>query len=188
MKSVLFVDGENLTLRYQQMKKDGHRPLASVIHRNDIFLWVHAITGRIEPGLYRANYYTSVVGDEPSIESVKKEIASTTISVRHTNYHEGSEFQLNPCVYKKDSRSQKTRLVDINIVIDVMRYCYTDAVDRIYLFSGDGDYLDLIRDIMKTGKQVCLGALSSGLSPPLKYSVDKFIDLDRCFFETRDAS
>lgn len=48
-------------------------------------------------------------------------------------------------------------------------------------FSADGDYLPLIQEIMRQGKQVNLGAFSSGLNPQLPVAVDNFYDLDEIF-------
>ena len=72
--------------------------------------------------------------------------------------------------------------MDIQIVIDVMRFAFTDEVERVYLASGDGDYLPLISEVMRRGKQVELLAFSSGLSGALPYSVDSFYSLDNLFF------
>jgi uncharacterized LabA/DUF88 family protein len=72
--------------------------------------------------------------------------------------------------------------VDISIALDALRHSYHRDVEAIWLFSGDGDYLPLIKDIMRNGTQVWLGAFSSGLNPALPPSVDRFVDLDQWFF------
>jgi hypothetical protein len=43
-------------------------------------------------------------------------------------------------------------------------------------------YLPLIEELKRTGTQVWLGALSSGLNVTLRRSVDRFIDLDKWLF------
>ena len=50
--------------------------------------------------------------------------------------------------------------------------------------TGDGDYIPLIQEIMRQGKQVIVGALSNGLNPKLRVVADNFIDLD-CWLLTR---
>jgi uncharacterized protein (TIGR00288 family) len=90
-------------------------------------------------------------------------------------------------VFKKLRSSQKTRNVDINLTIDVMRFAYSDAVDTIHLVSGDGDYLPLIQDVMRRGKEVVVSALSSGLNPKLVDTPDLFISLDSYFFINQPA-
>ncbi len=90
---------------------------------------------------------------------------------------------LNPHIFKKENRSQKTKSVDINITIDALRHTYNNSVDGIYLFSGDGDYLPLIKEIMRQGKQVTIGVFSKGFNSVLQYECDDFINLDQIFFE-----
>jgi uncharacterized LabA/DUF88 family protein len=55
----------------------------------------------------------------------------------------------------------------------------------VYLASGDGDYLPLLQEVMRRGKQVEVLAFSSGLNEQLTYSVDRFLSLDEVFFDSR---
>jgi uncharacterized LabA/DUF88 family protein len=52
----------------------------------------------------------------------------------------------------------------------------------VYLVTGAGDYIPLIEEVMRNGKQVYLAALSEGLNKALPNSVDKFYNLDDAFF------
>ncbi len=70
----------------------------------------------------------------------------------------------------------------MDITIDVMRAALTMPIDGIFLLSGDGDYLQLVREVARSSKQIYVGAFSSGLSEPLKTSVESFVDLDPMFF------
>jgi uncharacterized LabA/DUF88 family protein len=183
VKSIVFIDGENLTIRYQGMVGEGRVPHASVVHRADVFVWnTQFALGEGIPGIdtdiLRVNYYTSAAGDEQTIADVRDEIAS------HRYGHYGDCYgwcQLYPRVYKKENRSRKSRLVDINVTIDVMRSAYTNAVDVVYLFSGDGDFIELAAEVARSGKKICLAAFSSGLNPKLKAVADRFILLDNLF-------
>jgi uncharacterized LabA/DUF88 family protein len=130
--------------------------------------------------ILRVNYYTSMVGADEKLAGVRDEISRLIFSLGAGHLY--GYCQLYPRVYKKLRASQKSRLVDINIVIDMMRHCYTDAVDVVYLLSGDGDFVHLVEEIARSGKQVCLGAFSSGLEPRLRSSVDQFYSLDDVFF------
>ena len=78
--------------------------------------------------------------------------------------------------------TKKTKLVDITLAIDALRHTHSNHVDRIVLYSGDGDYVPLVKEIMRAGKQVVVGALSSGLNPEMRLVADQFIDLDEWFF------
>jgi uncharacterized LabA/DUF88 family protein len=56
-------------------------------------------------------------------------------------------------------------------------------MDILFLLAGDGDYIPLIEEVMRQGKQVHLGAFSDGLSPRLPHIADEFVDLDKYFFD-----
>jgi uncharacterized LabA/DUF88 family protein len=148
-----------------------------VKHIPGVFVWHPNLTAYAHVAeIMRVAFYTSVVGDEDRINAVKEEIASTIYVPRSHG------LKVCPYVFKKPSKSQKSKNVDIAITIDALRHSYLNHIDDLYLFSGDGDYLPLIREVMRSGKRVFVGAFSSGLNPELKWSVDSFMDLDKEFF------
>jgi uncharacterized LabA/DUF88 family protein len=183
VKSVIFVDGENLTMRYQALAGAGRKPKSDVVHIPDVFVWHPGINMNravIDTDIIRINYYTSKIGDDAAITATRECIA------RQRYYGRGDLYgpcQLHPRVYKKPLKSTKSRLVDINITIDMMRHAYTDAVDVVYLFSGDGDFVELVEDIGRSGKRVCVAAFSSGLDPRLPVVADRFFLLDDLYFD-----
>ena len=183
-RSILFVDGENLTFRFQEMVKAGHVPRSDTVHSVDTFVWNSNVTRSRYDALdnvIRVHYYTSATGDHDKITTLQEELSRQTfVSPTPSGYHHG---QVVPLVFKKLAQSKKTRNVDIQIVIDIMRYAFTDAIDRIYLASGDGDYIPLITEVMRRGKQVELLAFSSGLNPALLPLVDRVHKLDDKFFK-----
>ena len=89
---------------------------------------------------------------------------------------------LLPHVFKKPSKSQKTASVDINITIDVLRHCYHKDVEAVCILTGDGDYIPLIEEAMRTGTGLFVGAFSKGLNERLRVVPDEFFDLDQMFF------
>ena len=160
----------------------GRTPKDRVAHLQDVFVWhPEFIRWHELRKVIRVCFYTSVVGDEVQVTHVRRTIAQTTY---YSAADDGAMHgQLVPIVFKKLARSAKTRNVDIQVVIDVMRYAFTDEIDRVYLASGDGDYLPLLTEVMRRGKQVEVLAFSSGLNDQLQYSVDRFLSLDEVFFE-----
>jgi len=58
-----------------------------------------------------------------------------------------------------------------------------ENVDALYLLSGDGDFVPLIREVMRRGKQVYVMALSDGLNPELQVTADGFELLDSKIFQ-----
>jgi len=172
-------------MRYQAMQANGHTPRSGVVHQPDTYVWHPRITGTEWFRLCkvaRVCYYTSVVGDEPQVVQTKQQLSQLEYDSRGDDGAFGG--RVVPIVFKKPARSQKTRNVDIQVVIDVMRFAFTDEIDRVYLASGDGDYLPLIHEVMRRGKQVELLAFSSGLSEALRYTADNFYSLDHVFFES----
>jgi uncharacterized LabA/DUF88 family protein len=116
---------------------------------------------------------------------VREQIAGTEYS--HDSDFSGHEKmfgsgQIVPFVRKKNSRSRKESICDIAIAVDVMRACYRDHAEIIWMVSGDGDFMSLVEETVHSGKRVYMGALSSGLNEDLKYAVDEFFDLDNVFF------
>lgn len=179
-----FIDGENLTARYQQMVKEGYQPLIEdgLVHEPDSFVWVPALTRWTEMDLIRVTYYTSVVGDDDKVARIRRLIGQTRFSC-YASGHLGTA-QLIPRVHKKPAKSNKTKVVDVDITIDVMRAAASTDIDGIFLVSGDGDYAQLVREVTRTAKQIYVGALSSGLSDSLRLGVENFVELDGMFFRS----
>lgn len=177
------IDGENLVLRYQDMLEDGRKPTSGVRYEKDSFIWHPRITQLNTHDIIRISYYTTFIGDDLVIKELAKKISLINYSFAGGQGSTRGSGTLNPNIFKKESRSQKTKSVDINITIDALRHTYNNSIDGIYLFSGDGDYLPLIKEIMRQGKQVTIGAFSKGFNSVLQYECDDFINLDQIFFE-----
>jgi len=189
VKSIIFVDGENLAMRFQSTRDAGRKPQESVVHLPDVFVWntsfgVHGIPG-VDTDVLRVNYYTSIVGDDDKVADTSNQIAAAQygVSARMRDYY--GDCQLTPRIVKKGARSTKSRLVDISIAIDVMRHACGRAIDVAYVFSGDGDFVELVREASRQGVKVCVGAFASGLEPRLRTAVDLFISLDDLFFDSK---
>ncbi len=182
VRSVMLADGENLVLRYQELLKT-REPKADVTHIPDKLVWSKAINNLWNTDFYRVSYYTSCVGDEKMLKELCANISAIEFELTGKAQSYYGKIELSPHVYKKRAKSHKSRLVDINICIDAMRYAYTNSAEVICVLSGDGDFINLIKDIKNSGKKVCVGAFSSGLSDELKYISDHFISLDDVFFK-----
>lgn len=177
MKVMIFVDGENLTYRFQTMVATGRRPKAQIQHEPDTFVWIPEIVTYGTWILTRVSYYTSVVGDDVRLQQLAERLAA----IRY-DYSIGFGF-LNPHIFKKQNRGAKTKSVDINLVTDLLRHTYNRSVDEVLVLSGDGDYLPTIHEVMRQGIRVSVGAFSSGLDIRLRTQTDEFVDLDQMCFE-----
>jgi uncharacterized LabA/DUF88 family protein len=177
LRVIFFIDGENITYRYQAMVKDGYRPFSDVVHELDTFVWAPKVTSVSGWLILRISYYTSIVGDDVRLQKISERIAD----IRY-HYDYGFGF-LNPHIFKKQNRTQKTKSVDINLVTDLLRHTYNKSVDEVFILSGDGDYIPTIQEVMRQGIRVSVGAFSSGLDPRLRIIADEFVNLDNLFFE-----
>lgn len=137
----------------------------------------------LEEEIKRLAYYTSVIGDDDRVRKVREMISAITFTCT-INKALRRRGQIVPFIRKKIARSRKESLCDIAIAVDVMRACYRDHAETIWLFSGDGDFVQLAEEAVHSGKCVYVAALSSGLNDELRYIVDEFIPLDDYFFLT----
>ena len=169
-----FVDGENLVCRYQEMLRNGKKKNAHE-HIEDVFVW-HSNMGTIRPNLVRVNYYTSAIASTDVIDEYREKIGACIVRSPI------GKVRLSAHVFKKPAATKKSKLIDITLTIDALHHAYGNHVDTVVIFSGDGDYVPLVKEIMRTGKQVVVAAVSSGLSPELRRIADQFYDLDEWLF------
>lgn len=171
-----FIDGANLVSRYQDLLKEGAKPnLESVKHMQDVYGGHPHFDGG-DRSMVRLNYYTSAVDTDERIDEIRDEIGPRVINPA------GYGRRVCPHVFKKLRSSTKAKVVHINLTNDALRPVDRDQVDCVFLFSGDGDFVPLVKEIMRNGKQVVIGALSSGINPEMRRIGDQFIDIDKWFF------
>ena len=190
--TLIFVDGENIYLRYLELVKLGRKPRPDTVVVNECFVWNNRILQQDELWkVKRLSYYTSVVGDDDLVRDTKEKISGVTYEC-HLDYeyrNDGKQVlsshtgQIMPFVRKKSSKSRKESICDISISVDVMRSCYRDHARNIWIFSGDGDFLKLFEEVVHSGKTAYAAAFSSGLHPDIRFAVDEFFLLDDLFFE-----
>ncbi len=187
--TLIFVDGENLTMRYQEMVRAGRVPAPDNVHIPDCFIWNQRVLDDHIWNLKRISYYTSVTGDDDQVRQVRDRIASVmfrcktaTIAGPLSPSFTTRDGQIVPYVRKKSQRSRKESICDIAIAVDVMRACYRDHAGIIWLFSGDGDFMSLLNEVVHSGKAAYVSALSSGLNEDIRLYVDEFRLLDKYFF------
>ena len=197
-----FVDGENLTNRFETLQSEkawtprvgsgagGH--LWTVQHRQGLFVWspLTIINVARREELLRVHYYTTYAADESDCDNLSETISSLKSHRAVEEYHSpGAQYMMTsevvnliPRVFRKQKRSTKTKSVDINLCVDVMDYVRQNALDSVFLVTGDVDYLPLIEAVMRAGKHVYVAALSSGLSPRIRTTADSFLLLDGIYF------
>lgn len=183
--TLVFVDGENLAMRYKEMLASGRVPRPDNIYIEDAFIWNNRVFAQNLWRIKRLAYYTSVVGDDKHVRSVREAISATTftcVTDKSDQSISQRTGQIIPFVRKKNTKSRKESICDIAITVDVMRACYRDHADTIWIFSGDGDFIQLIEEVVHAGKCAYASAFSSGLNAEIKFVVDEFLPLDTHFF------
>jgi len=175
-RMMVFIDGENLVFRYQEMVKRGFVPRDDMKHEADVFVWIDGFThlGQ-QHEIIRARYYTYVVGDDVRVTTVRNQLRSLQFSKHMASLLPNT---LSPCVFKKDQRSRSGKGVDIQLSVDMMSHVYRGNVDSVLLLSGDGDYAPLIDEVKRAGVLVYVSAFSDGFSSALKDRADAVSELD----------
>jgi uncharacterized LabA/DUF88 family protein len=174
---MLFVDGENFTIRAQSFAVENNFSLVEGPHyRKDTFVWLPGrsptsatvmTSSALQRVGVRASYYTSISGDEPLLTAVRESLWS---------------LGFDPHVFKKDSQSKKTKGVDITLTKDMLSHAFLGNYDDAGLVAGDADYVPLVEEIKRLGKVVhVLFFKSHGLSPELRRSADAFEDISDLF-------
>lgn len=186
----IFVDGENISTRYHEMVKQGRKPKKSNVLIEKCFVWSQSILEDQLWDLKRINYYTSITGSEDKISEIEKSISSVKYNCKTQQIFtpkDGTLFhtahgRMIPCVSKRNGNNKES-ICDIALAVDVLRSCYRDHVDKVWIMSGDGDFLSLYKEVMHSGKQAIVSAFSSGLNPKVPMYVDEFFSLDEFFFD-----
>jgi hypothetical protein len=179
---MLFVDGENLTMRGQKLAESkGHNLTPGPWYRPDILLWPANMNptnpadsvgthNRLRDAAVRAYYYTSLVGDESVIWDVKLQLRACKFS---------------PEVFKKESRQAKAKGVDIALTKDMLSHAFRDNYEIAVLVAGDGDYVPVVEEVQRLGKLVfVLFFENEGLNPKLKLAADNFCDFTPHFLRS----
>jgi uncharacterized LabA/DUF88 family protein len=186
--TLVFVDGENLSIRYKEMLVAGKVPRPDNIYIEDCFIWNQRVLNDNIWNIKRLSYYASVIGDDLLVRNVRERIAATTFTCVTDRYFGGGGSnrtgQIVPFVIKKSTKSKKESVCDIAIAVDVMRACYRDHAETTWVFSGDGDFIQLLEEGVHSGKCAYASAFSSGLNEDIRFVVDEFLPLDKHFFLT----
>jgi uncharacterized LabA/DUF88 family protein len=149
---MIFIDGENLVCRYQEMVANGYVPRPEVVHERDAFVWYppgpHLARQHV---VLRATYYTYATGSDDNIKSIKERLKTLTYSRDPRSYLPNT---LYPQVFKKTRREVKGKGVDIQMTVDILTHVYQNNLEAVCLFSGDGDNKPVIETVVRSGKQI----------------------------------
>jgi hypothetical protein len=157
-----FVDGENLNTRFEEMERAGKKPrdyvpqgtMLEVIQRiPGQFVWSPHTISNLYPG------------------DILERVAYYTTYVGPPEQLKDFSATIGRCAHRDPPFSG----VSQNSVRG-------NALDGVYLVTGDVDYSPLIEAVMRAGKRVYVASLSSGTSDVLKELPDRYFNLDVKYF------
>ena len=196
-KTVVIVDGENLAIRYKAMIEEHHKAKDNIIYEKDIFVWSPDLFQHhnTEKNILRISYFTCVTGDGVRLKELNGKIGKIKYSCTVGFVGSGGgrlggiktivdEGTLNPRLFTKQ-RGQKSKKIDIAMVIDAINYSMLDNIDEIHIMSGDSDFVPIIQEIMRRGKKVTVSSFSSGVTDEMRHTPDTYECLDECFFKKK---
>jgi hypothetical protein len=188
---MLFVDGENLTIRAQNSpKNDGSYSNgfeSGPLYERDVFVWLPYCRAtsamgwagfckdgefgwldypNIKEEAERAYYYTCADGDANRLTEIKERLWS---------------LGFHPEVFHKP-RGQKAKGVDICMAKDILSHAFLGNYDVAVIVAGDKDYLPLVEEVKRIGKRVVLWFVNTGLSNELRLAADEFVSMDDRLF------
>jgi uncharacterized LabA/DUF88 family protein len=171
---MMFVDGENFTIRAQEVALAAGRELIPGPHYvKDTHFWFPGVGrggdrnlgfGRLNLAdrSYRSYYYTAVQGDAAALDDVRGALLS---------------FGFTPKVFRKP-KGGKSKGVDVTLATDVLTHAHQGSYQACVLVAGDGDYVPLVEEVKRQGRNVFVAFFKeNGLSPELLLAADDFLDL-----------
>lgn len=166
---MIFIDGENLAIRYREMLGDNSH-YNHVNYLENIFVWSHFLNFKTHAAceIVRKYYYTSTKGSADKITEIVEKLKSIGIEA--------------PRVFKKH-KTRGSKQVDISLSVDMLTHASRKNYDVAVLVAGDEDYVPLVDAVMAEGRRVCLWFLEKGLSPLLKNRVDHFYSLEHILLD-----
>jgi len=175
---MLFVDGENFTIRAQSVAAaKGVKLTEGENYMRHVFVWLPGVKGTanlwekaylpLQQNAIRAYYYTSVSGDEPKVDDVRQKLRNQLFK---------------PQVFKK--KGEKSKGVDIALAKDLLVHGFLDHYDVAAVIAGDGDYVPLVEEVKRFGKVVYLSFFEKeGLNPELRLAADFYLEMGPFFIE-----
>ncbi len=162
---MIFVDGENLAIRYGALlAKHSIAILSQNWYLPNVYVWAPELNNPGHGGgVIRKYFYTSVQGDEPLVSDVAASLKTQGIEA--------------PRVFKK-LKGSRTKQVDISLAVEMLSHASRKHFDIAVLIAGDQDYVPLVRAVQAEGCRVHVWFFQDGLSPVLAQAADHFFNLE----------
>lgn len=155
----VFVDGENLAVRFAAACRDKQQDPRCLLHYEEgTFAWsiyLHvAIRQEFPTG--PIHYFTSVSGDDAKRDSLVGRV---------------KRYGLVPHVRKR-RKNDKSKGVDVALAVAATVYAIEKKPERILLISGDADFVPLVQLCRQRYAHVSVWSFPIGLSPEVEREAD----------------
>jgi hypothetical protein len=166
---MVFVDGENLAIRYgARLKEQQGQPASHVWYEPNVFVWSMGLNNIcVQQHVVRKHYYTCTQGDTDRLDALHDRLRKAHIEA--------------PYVFKKDKRKGSKR-VDIQLTVDMLIQATRKSYQTAVLVAGDEDYVPLVQAVKDEGRLVVLWAVEGGLSASLRRTADYYADIGEVLF------
>lgn len=168
-RAMVFVDGENLAMRYEAML--GGVPPETRMQgwfRPGVAVWEQRLNPTISnaTSIIRKNYFTSEQGTDDKRTETVDWLKSRGFERAH--------------VFRRD-KNGRSKQVDISLSVEMLVHATRRHYDIAVLVAGDEDYVPLVRAVQAEGAKVHVWFVSNGLAPKLRREADYFVNLDGYF-------
>lgn len=169
LKGMIFVDGENLAIRYGNLLKSRNvTPRPHVTYVPNVLAWSANLARVPAVDIVRRYYYTSVQGDGQVLAQTERTLKDAGIEA--------------PRVFRKD-KTRGSKRVDITLATDMLIHAARKHINMAFLVAGDEDYVPLVRAVQLEGARVHVWFVPDGISPALQHAADSYVDLDPFLFD-----
>lgn len=128
--------------------------------------------------VHRAIYFTSVTGGDDVLHEVRVQIRSNMFEPQVIQeYKKLADQRAN--LLQQESVIERAKGVDVSLAVRILEDAYLNNFRSCLLLTSDVDFLPVIREVRRMGKEVILLGYKSGLAQrsPLEYEPDRFVDL-----------
>jgi hypothetical protein len=167
-KIMMFVDGENLAIRYKHVLGN-KSPATDVLFKPGVCFWSPGLNNIGNPPveIFRRYYYTSITGSEETRDGIHDSLVA-------------AGFQA-PRVFHR-SKERGSKRVDISLSVEMLQHVHRRNFDIAVLVAGDEDYVPLVDAVIAEGARIVLWFFGEGLSKDLRRRVDLYFDLSYAVF------
>lgn len=119
--------------------------------------------------------------DGESPEQLEHRIADDRAYFERVRSLEGFHLRLGTLVGRRTSkREPRQKGVDVHLAVDMLTHAFRRNMKQAVLYTGDQDFVPLVRALVDAGTYVTLRAVSRSCNDELRALCDRFSELQPC--------